>query len=112
MKQTVQHLDRESAAPFEAGVLDVWVQAFGAVDDVREWSDSIWNRHRSRADYRLAVAEEGGRVVGFAWGYTGQLGQYWQISCRAPSGTQYPAGWVDTLSSSSLPLLWRRAAGA
>ena len=53
------------------------MQAFGPVDDVGEWPDSIWNRHRSRADYRLAAAEERGRVVGFAWGHTGQLGQYW-----------------------------------
>jgi ribosomal protein S18 acetylase RimI-like enzyme len=93
MEVSVQLLDHHAAGPYEAGVLDVWVQAFGPVDDVRGWTGATWNRHRSRADYRLAVAEEGRRVVGFAWGYTGQPGQYWPDLVSTTLGAAVD-GWV------------------
>ena len=75
--QSIRVVDRDEAELYQPGVLGVWEQAFGPVEDAPEWSESIWDRHRFRADYRLAVAEEVGDVVGFAWGYTGELGQYW-----------------------------------
>lgn len=58
-------------------VLGVWTAAFGEVNDPEEWAISPWDRHRSHAGYRLAVAHDDGRLVGFAWGYTGERGQYW-----------------------------------
>ncbi|KQR39792.1 GNAT family N-acetyltransferase [Microbacterium sp. Leaf159] len=65
------------AAGLESEVLEVWSDVFGAVADADDWRASIWERHRSRAGFRLVTAREGDRLVGFAWGYTGERGQYW-----------------------------------
>jgi len=81
------------AAGFRDQVLEVWNQTFGQVPDESEWTSTIWDRHRGRDDYRLATADVDGRVVGFAWGYTGERGQYWP---DLVSRTLGPAvtGWV------------------
>lgn len=33
--------------------------------------------HRARDGFAIAAARDGGRLVGFAYGYTGRAGQYW-----------------------------------
>ena len=91
--QSIRVVDRDEAELYQPGVLGVWEQAFGPVEDAPEWSESIWDRHRFRADYRLAVAEEVGDVVGFAWGYTGELGQYWPDLVGTRLGA-LASGWV------------------
>ena len=67
----------DAAAEHREGVLHVWNESFGKVDDPSVWRDTIWERHRARADFRLATACDDDRLVGFSWGYTGQPGQYW-----------------------------------
>jgi len=74
---TVDTLTGEDAATHRDSVLSVWAAVFGPVDDPHEWSASPWDTHRARDGYRLVVAQDDGRLVGFAWGYTGQRGQYW-----------------------------------
>lgn len=58
-------------------ILEVWIEVFGELEDADEWRASVWDRHRSRPGFRLVVAREGDRLQGFAWGYTGERGQYW-----------------------------------
>jgi hypothetical protein len=64
-----------------AGVADrIWPcyeAVFGDFGDAETWRRDMFERHAARAGYRLAVATDGGMVVGFAWGYIGQRGQYW-----------------------------------
>jgi ribosomal protein S18 acetylase RimI-like enzyme len=52
-------------------------RVFGDFDNVRAWRDGVWDRHSARPGFRLAVAREGDSLVGFAYGYTGEHGQWW-----------------------------------
>lgn len=58
-------------------VLHVWSRGLGPIDDPARWRTERWDRHRSREGFRLVTAHHFGDVVGFAYGYTGELGQYW-----------------------------------
>jgi ribosomal protein S18 acetylase RimI-like enzyme len=64
--------DRDSLAVFE-----VYDAVFGDQPDHRAWRTGIWDRHTARAGFRLARAHDEGRLVGFAYGYTGERGQWW-----------------------------------
>lgn len=74
---TVDTLSSEEAASLRGDVLAIWSAAFGRVEDEAAWTVSPWDSHRNRAGYRLAIARERDRLLGFAWGYTGDRGQYW-----------------------------------
>jgi GNAT superfamily N-acetyltransferase len=37
----------------------------------------VWDRHTARPGFRLARARVGGELLGFAYGYTGEHGQWW-----------------------------------
>ena len=50
---------------------------FGDFDDLDAWRTQMWDRHASRAGFRLALARVEGRLVGFGYGYTGERGQWW-----------------------------------
>jgi len=50
---------------------------FGDFDDLETWRHNLFARHAARVGYRLVAAMAGRTVVGFAWGYIGQRGQYW-----------------------------------
>lgn len=41
------------------------------------WREAVWDRHRARDGFRLARAYADETLVGFAYGYTGQRGQWW-----------------------------------
>ena len=41
------------------------------------WNEAVWQKHRARDGVRLARAYDGDALVGFAYGYTGQRGQWW-----------------------------------
>lgn len=69
--------DSDAADAHRADVLTVWEASFGEVDDVLDWQKNVWDRHRARADFRLATAYDGDHLVGFSWGYTGERGQFW-----------------------------------
>lgn len=69
--------DGEGAQPYRDRVLEMWPLVFGPVQDEDDWRHRFWEQHRSRADFRLVTAELGGELAGFAWGYTGERGQWW-----------------------------------
>ena len=68
-----------------ADVVAVYAEAFGAgpyfegEEEVRRFAEAALPRHLARRDFRMALAhsEEDGAVVGFAYGYTGEPGQWW-----------------------------------
>lgn len=90
----VRH-DAASAAPFRDRILELWPRVFGPVADEQDWRTRFWEQHRGRADFRLVTvenegaaeqagtveregaAEDEGALLGFAWGYTGERGQWW-----------------------------------
>jgi ribosomal protein S18 acetylase RimI-like enzyme len=70
-------LDAAAAADHADAVALVWREAFGPIADISTWRETIFDRHRSRAAYRLALAFDDDGPTGFAWGYVGQRGQFW-----------------------------------
>lgn len=69
--------DASGAAGLAAEVFAVYDAVFGDVDGFEAWHDSPWERHRARRGFRLTTARADGRLVGFAWGYTGHRGEFW-----------------------------------
>jgi ribosomal protein S18 acetylase RimI-like enzyme len=67
--------------------LEIWPiyqEVFGDFDTYDHWRTDLYERHASRAGYRLVTAVDGSAVVGFGWGYTGERGQYWSdLVCDA-----------------------------
>lgn len=91
---TIERVSGADASPHRDEVFGVWTATFGPVEDPDGWADSPWDRHRFRSGYRLALAHDDGRLVGFAWGYTGQRGQYWSDFIARELGSKVD-GWVD-----------------
>lgn len=52
-------------------------RVFDDFDDIDRWRDQVWERHATREGFRLALARTDGLIVGFAYGYTGEHGQWW-----------------------------------
>ena len=77
--------DSHHAADHRDNVLHVWNEVFGAVGDADNWLETVWDRHRARADYRSATAYDDDRLVAFSWGYTGQRSQLWSGTEDDPS---------------------------
>jgi GNAT superfamily N-acetyltransferase len=86
-------LSGEQASEHRDAVLKVWSVVFGPVDDAAAWEKSPWDSHRSRSGYRLVLAHDDERLVGFAWGYTGDRGQYWSDYVAREVGPQVD-GWL------------------
>lgn len=61
--------------------VDLWPAydaVFGDQPDEVTWRAEVWDRHLAREGFRLAVLIAiDGRVLGFAYGYTGEHGQWW-----------------------------------
>jgi ribosomal protein S18 acetylase RimI-like enzyme len=76
---------------------DVWPcydAVFGDADDEESWRVDLFERHAAREDYRLAVADLDGRVVGFSWGHVGRRGQYWSDLALEALPGEVSAEWV------------------
>ncbi|MFT4011775.1 MAG: GNAT family N-acetyltransferase, partial [Nocardioidaceae bacterium] len=67
---------------------------FGDVADYDTWRTNLFERHAGRDGYRLAVAVDGDEVIGFAWGYVGQRGQYWADLAGDALPRDVAAQWV------------------
>jgi ribosomal protein S18 acetylase RimI-like enzyme len=55
----------------------VYSAVFDDQPDLETWRASTWDRHSARPGFRIARAFEDDRLVGFAYGYTGERGQWW-----------------------------------
>ena len=64
--------------PEDAGELwPVYDAVFGDHPDQATWRETVWDRHTARDGFRLVRAYVAEELVGFAYGYTGQRGQWW-----------------------------------
>lgn len=67
---------------------------FGDFDDVDVWREQVWDRHAARAGFRLALARQNDVLVGFAYGYTGESGQWWTDSAARVLHPDVSADWL------------------
>lgn len=72
----------------------VYESVFGDVADQRAWRETVWDRHCGRAGFRLARIQDGRRLVGFAYGYTGEAGQWWTDNARQVLAPHVAAAWL------------------
>ena len=90
----------------------VYDAVFDDQPDIGAWRESTWNRHVARDGFRLARAYGDGRLVGFAYGYTGDRGQWWTdraFDVLSPEAANaWLGGHFEVVSIGVLPE-WRRA---
>jgi ribosomal protein S18 acetylase RimI-like enzyme len=77
-----------------AALWPVYRSAFGEHDTFEAWRKRAWDAHRARRDFRVARAFRNGIVVGFAYGYTGDAGQWFTDNARAALGADVAGGWL------------------
>lgn len=72
----------------------VYDQVFGDHPSFGAWREAVWDRHRVRDGFRLARASEGEQLVGFAYGYTGQPGQWWTDQAASALEPSVAQAWL------------------
>jgi GNAT superfamily N-acetyltransferase len=79
-------------------VYDVYCSAL-EIDPAAErslvWRDETLARHGRRHDFVFLVARERGRVVGLAYGYTGEYGQWWTDRVAPALDAPTRSAWID-----------------
>lgn len=84
--------------------------------DVERFRDEQLPRHAGREGFRCAVAFDEAACVGFAYGYTGQRGQWWtdQVAARAPADVveRWLDGHFELVELAVDPAVQRRGYGA
>lgn len=108
-------LDAEAALAHHDAVLGVWTEAFGPVSDPANWTETVWERHRTREDYRLAVAYDGEALLGFAWGYTGERGQFFSdlvVERLGPAADGWVGGHFELVELAVIPTARTRGLGS
>ncbi|HWC23226.1 MAG TPA: GNAT family N-acetyltransferase [Flexivirga sp.] len=73
----VDVLDSERSAAYASRVFALYDTVFADFADEDAWREQMFDRHRARDGYRLVVALDDERLLGFAWGFRGERGQYW-----------------------------------
>jgi ribosomal protein S18 acetylase RimI-like enzyme len=91
---TVDHWEPQRAQQRAADVFAVYDAVFGDVADEAQWRADSFDRHCARDGFRLAAAEVGGALVGFAYGYLGERGQWWPDQVAAALGPELADVWV------------------
>src|SRR5689334_14530925 len=72
----------------------VYEAVFGDQPDYRTWREAVWDKHTARSGFRLARAYRGDCLVGFAYGYTGQSGQWWTDNARKVLEPEVAEAWL------------------
>jgi ribosomal protein S18 acetylase RimI-like enzyme len=98
---TVELWTAAEAQDRAGAVYAVYDEVFGDAGSERSWRAGAFDRHCAREEFRLAAAlddDEGsdvaGRLVGFAYGYVGQRGQWWPDKVAAALPQVVADSWV------------------
>jgi ribosomal protein S18 acetylase RimI-like enzyme len=92
MPVDVVRLGAAELPAYAPGVVDVYRQTFGAAPYVEDearlagFAEQVLPTHAPRRDFRCVVGLEAGEVLGFAYGYTGEPGQWWHDRVVAQLG--------------------------
>ena len=97
----IERWDGEQALDRSAEIWPVYERVFGDRANERDWRDAAFERHCGRRRFRLDAAfadasgdVSDGRLVGFAYGYVGDRGQYWPDRVAAALGDDIATAWV------------------
>ena len=75
-------------------VWSLYEAVFGDFPDQRTWRAAVWDKHIARDGFRLASACLGQALVGFAYGYTGNKGQWWTDNAFESLGPDVASAWL------------------
>lgn len=90
----IERWDGAQALARAAEIWPVYDEVFGDRASEREWRETTFDRHCARRAFRLDAAFDGDAVVGFAYGYVGERGEYWPDRAAAALGDELAAAWV------------------
>lgn len=85
----IRPLDAGEALARTAEIAEIWPAAS------RDRVDEILPRHAEREGFRFRAAEDGGRMVGFTYGYLGGSGQWWHDLVSAEMTEEQRARWLS-----------------
>jgi GNAT superfamily N-acetyltransferase len=83
-----------SSADGAAMIWPLYRSVFGDHDSFESWREGVWDRHRARAGFRPATAYDGETLIGFAYGYTDDDGQWWTDNARRVLAPSIAAAWL------------------
>jgi ribosomal protein S18 acetylase RimI-like enzyme len=78
----------------EAVLWSVYESVFGDYSDYETWRSAVWDKHSVRDGFRLARAYDADALVGFAYGYTGERGQWWTDNVLTVLDPDVAQSWV------------------
>ncbi|MEV0291381.1 MULTISPECIES: GNAT family N-acetyltransferase [unclassified Kribbella] len=93
-------LDAEQSLQAAPELAAVYLSAFGApgYDEeparAEQFASEQLPTHAARDGFKLVTAKADGRIVGFAYGYTGQRGQWWSDRLVETAPTEIVDEWV------------------
>lgn len=86
----------ESATEADAAaVWRVYQAVFADYPGYTAWREAVWDKHSTRTGFRLAGAYAGRQLIGFAYGYTGESGQWWTDNARTVLKPEVADEWLD-----------------
>lgn len=77
-----------------AVVWPVYESVFGDYSDRETWRGDVWDKHSVRSGFRLARAYDADVLVGFAYGYTGERGQWWSDNACTVLEPEVAEAWL------------------
>jgi len=87
-------LDDSAATNDGAAVWRVYQSVFGDYSDYETWREAVWDKHSARSGFRLARAYDADKLVGFAYGYTGEHGQWWTDNALKVLAPEVAEAWL------------------
>jgi ribosomal protein S18 acetylase RimI-like enzyme len=85
-----------SSSVTEAETSALWAvydAVFGDIDE-KTWREVVWDLHRARDGFTWVQARVEGALVGFAYGYTGDHGQWWTEHARRALAPAVAGEWL------------------
>jgi GNAT superfamily N-acetyltransferase len=102
MTHTISHLDNRRVEMLQTQIVAIYQDAFCRPPYNKPWIEVEEFRqslpvHINRADFRLigAFDDDLDQIVGFAYGYTSQPGQWWYEKVKAALPAQIAAEWLN-----------------
>ena len=87
-------IDDSVAADDGAEVWPAYESVFHDYSDYETWRAAMWDKHSVRSGFRLARAYDDDLLVGFAYGYTGEHGQWWTDNALKVLEPGVAAAWL------------------